>query len=106
MKYVNRALKEAKKSQQRFKHAALLVKGGAVIAFAFNTENTHAEVRAIKRAAKTKGCVLISIRAAADGRTANAYPCNNCCKAIKEAGITEVQYSVTGWDMLISKNVE
>lgn len=95
-KLINRAIKEAKKSQQRFKHAALILRAGAVISFAFNTENTHAEVRAIKRASSADRCTLISIRVNANGEPANAKPCLKCWNAMIKAGIEDVKYSNTG----------
>lgn len=90
----------AKKSPCHQRHVAIVVKGGAIIAYATNTIARHAEVRALKMAgARAAGATLFSLRLTPAGRIGNALPCQNCWHAIGKAGIAKTVWtrSETGW---------
>jgi len=77
----------AKKSPCHQRHVAIIVRGGAIIAYATNTLARHAEVRALKEAgSRAAGATLFSMRLTPAGRIGNAMPCQDCWQAIGEAG--------------------
>lgn len=93
---IKTAFKFAQKSDhQQFKHAAIVLKGGAVLAFGFNHEKVHAEVNALKKLwpNKRKGTHVISLRFTKTGM-GNSAPCDKCQKFMKENGIEKVTYTL------------
>ncbi len=85
----------AKSDHKHSFHAALVFKGGALKSFATNRGYRHAEVAALNKLwpSERKGCTLLSVRFTKTGLIANAKPCDECQKAIDEAGIGSVWYS-------------
>lgn len=58
--------------------------------------SVHAEVAAIRDAGRTnlQGGVLIVARVSPKGEQAMSKPCVNCQKALKDAGIKKVYYTI------------
>ncbi len=73
---------------------AVIVRGGAVVAFAANSGRwgRHAELRALGASGSVDGALMIVVR---DG-LAMARPCATCQGAIRDAGIRKVYYSNNG----------
>ena len=104
---MNRAIKFAKESTERHKHACLIVRGGSLQAFGINSNRNipgiiqeidelgvHAEIAALKRCNRTDDAVAYIARVNAKGKPGMSRPCPNCIKALKEAGIRKVVYTV------------
>jgi len=99
------ALREALKVPHQHRHGALvLASGGRVLAKGCNDyqKGKHAEISALNKVPHdAKGSVeeLIVVRARRDkanGPFALSKPCPQCQKAMKEAGVKTVRYSVDG----------
>lgn len=95
-------VKLAKRSKHHSqKHAAFLFKGGAVIAMANNTPQTHAEVNAMRSVIAywgdwhkpLKDFIILSVRIGKSGLLRNAYPCSACREHIRSRGIRTILYS-------------
>jgi deoxycytidylate deaminase len=87
-------------------HACLIVRGGGILAMGYNHGSCHAETMALKQiwGNKRKGATLISIRITkGQNLLANAKPCPNCEKAIRESGIKKVYYSTEQRTMELMK---
>lgn len=96
-------------STHRFKHGAVLVKGGRVISRATNKSRVHdswvkfqdrencgvhAEAAALSRVGNSaKGAVMYVARVNPHGNPANSKPCPNCHKALVDAGVSKVVYT-------------
>lgn len=90
------ARKLAKKAQHTFAfHAAIVEKGGAIVATGYNHDWLHAERVAIGKLwpSKRNKCKLWSIRVTKGGKLANARPCTACEAYIRASGIKVVWYS-------------
>lgn len=106
---LSQALDLALTSSHRFKHGAILVKGGRVITRATNKSRVHdswvkfqerekcgihAEAAALARVGnQAKGAVMYVARVNQGGKPANSKPCPNCHKALVEAGVSKVVYT-------------
>lgn len=84
----------ARSDHDQFKHATLVLKGGAVISFGTNLGKRHSEVVALSKIwpNKRKGCRIVNVRIRRDGSYGNSRPCNKCMKFLKENGIKTVSY--------------
>lgn len=98
-RYVNLALRRLSLSTHpKHRLVAVIVRGGAVVAFAANSGRwgRHAEVRALGAFGSARrdldGAIMIVVR---DG-LALAKPCLACQGVIKEAGISKVWFSAAG----------
>jgi len=111
-KWQARAVKIAKKStyKERFRHGAVLVKGGSVIQEGFNSFNyssfyhrfsewgiEHAEASALHQVSKSKttGAVLYVVRINKEGYTRYSKPCLSCIKLAQFCGVRKIVYSIT-----------
>lgn len=95
-KYTKLIIRLAFKSGHKWaKHAALVLKGGAVVATGFNHEWNHAEVSALQKLwpNKRRGTTVWSIRLTRTGRLAEAKPCPACDQFLRENGVKAVVYS-------------
>lgn len=105
IRYYNLALEIAKNSDCRYKHGAVIIRGGNVIATGINkiTYNKytkhygghcitiHAEMKAIMNAAQNvRGTTLYSARS--KGHKAISTPCGVCTVLMLEAGIYHIVY--------------
>lgn len=102
----------AEMSTEKFRHGAIIMKGGSVISVGVNRARNHpsvvshpkqeaavhAEVAAIKsaRGADLRGAVIYVARVLRDGSPAMSKPCEYCQEAIAAAGIKKVFYTIDG----------
>lgn len=96
MRRLNRAKKVAAQSPCNYRHAAIVFKGGVIVAEAHNTQQMHAEVAALKHAriwTKAKRLTLLSVRITASGMLRCAKPCPACMKYMLDNGVSTVLYS-------------
>lgn len=91
---------------KQFHHAAIVLKGGAIMAFATNVGWNHAEASALNKIWKSerKGCVLISVRFTGSGLLANAKPCLKCQAVINESKLAAVWYSTANREFIKAQN--
>lgn len=83
------------------KHASLVVKGGAILAFGYNHDNRHSEVVALSKLwpSKRRGCTIINLRVKRNGEFGNSYPCARCQKFLLDNGVRKViLLTPTGWE--------
>lgn len=71
-----------KSTHKQHHHAAILTRGGAIIATGYNHETRHAEMVALGQLFpdNAKGCTLYSFRWRKNGTWGNAKPCSECAK--------------------------
>jgi len=106
---LKRTVAIAKTSQERHKHACIIVKGGAIQGYGVNTRRNipgiidnidalgdHAEARALKNSTKTEGAVAFIARVNKNDQERMSRPCPKCIKALKEAGIKKIVYTIDG----------
>lgn len=108
---LNRALELSKLSTySKFKHGAIIVKGGHTIAVGVNRltnhpdhvedpkvqSSVHAEIAALNACRKTdlNGASIYVARIYKSGEPAMSKPCENCQKALRERGIKKVYYTI------------
>lgn len=100
----------AKLSSSKFRHGAIIVKSGRVLAVGINRDTNHpdivtdpltgssihAEVAALKACKKSdlKGATIYIARVGKMGQQAMSKPCINCQKALIEAGIDRVYFTI------------
>lgn len=80
----------------KFRHGALLIKGGSVIAFAHNTRQ-HAEAAVLKKvtAQQAKNSIMWTARINKNDIIGNSYPCSECIDVIEKFGVKEVYYTTS-----------
>lgn len=91
-----RAKKLAKTSQHWWAHhAAIVMRGGAVLSAEPNGASAHAEQRALGRLwpSKRRGTKVLSIRINGQGELAMAKPCPDCEAYLAANGVKTVLYS-------------
>lgn len=113
MRYLNKALELAKRSTERHRHGAVLVKNGNVLSWGYNKmkshplvfgdnaedliknhSGVHAEVDAIRKVANPENAVLYVARLRRTGEPGLSKPCDRCEKAIADAGIKKVIFTI------------
>lgn len=111
--YLDKATELAKKSTyRRARHGAIIVKNGRIIARGINKMKTsaknlgtaefskhaslHAEIAALRNAspANLRGAHIFVARVLRNDEPAMSKPCPNCLKAIQEAGIKKIYYTI------------
>lgn len=110
VRFLNAALEVAGISNLKQRHGAVIVKGGKIVTFGFNTSRNlsvtdlpgndytyHAEHNAIKTASREvlQGSRLYVARLSRRGLPALSRPCDYCMNTILRAGIKEIIYSVS-----------
>lgn len=96
MKFISFAKKLARRStHEQFRHATIIVKGGAVLSYGYNHRDIHSEIMALNKLwpSKRVGTTLINIRLGKDGSFRNSQPCLLCHKEIKESRVARVYYT-------------
>ena len=108
-KYLDRALTIASLSDVKQRHGALIVKGGRVVSFGFNSQRNlphdnvpsgdytyHAEQSAIKVCPDETldGARIYIARLSRRGLPALSRPCDQCMVRILKAGIKEIIYTI------------
>lgn len=91
MKFLNLALKCARRSIDNHRHGCVIVSGGRPIAMAHNTysNSRHAETKAMFKL-NCVGATLYVARIRKEQPAGMSAPCVNCLKSIREAGIRRV----------------
>ncbi len=81
--------------------AALIIRGGAVIAARANLQawGRHAELRALGAVRDARGCTLVIVRA----EFRMSKPCAVCQQAIKARGISRVVYCDWQGSMVVER---
>jgi tRNA(Arg) A34 adenosine deaminase TadA len=103
----------AMESRERTRHGCIIVNGGAVQSKGTNTyrnqpgiiEDTnalsvHAEINALKRSGNVSGAVAYISRVNNLGEPRQSRPCPECLKALKDAGVKRIIYTVNGEEYL------
>lgn len=96
------AYKEALKGTGQHRHGAVVMgNGGRILAKACNNygNGNHAEIRALKRIphdARESATVIVVVRAMKRKKFGLSRPCPDCQRAIREANIKIVYYSLDG----------
>lgn len=104
------ASKIANLSDVKMRHGCAIYKGGSILAVGKNSSRTHgkfitgyntnysehAEIATLRQVNKKnlKGSVLYVSRVRRDGKEMMSRPCADCEKAILEAGIKKVVYTL------------
>ncbi|WP_422396788.1 hypothetical protein [Streptomyces klenkii] len=100
------ALKQARRSQCRFRVGAVLVQGGRTLALASNVPRNspsidykhasfHAEEVIVRRVGAAPRAVLYVARVDRAGSPMLARPCRRCQFALYAAGITRAHYTTS-----------
>jgi deoxycytidylate deaminase len=109
--YLDIAVRLAESSDASFKHGAVIVRGGSVLAVGvnkwknrdlpptppdvYNPDITvHAEIDALSRVKDARGTTVYIARVTRSGDERFSRPCNRCEKALIEAGVKRVVYTV------------
>jgi tRNA(Arg) A34 adenosine deaminase TadA len=100
-------------SNERTKHGCVIVKSGAVQSKGTNTYrnqpgiieeiealSVHAEINAIRRGSNLRGAVAYIARVNNSGEKRQSRPCPDCLKALKDAGVKRIVYTVSGEEYL------
>jgi deoxycytidylate deaminase len=107
--YIDRAIQNAYNSDMTFKHGAVIVKGGKVIADGWNSSyggrcirgdfSMHAERDAIFdclwRRVDISGADIYVVRISKTGILQNSRPCPRCSEQIIKHGIVNIYYSIS-----------
>lgn len=107
--FINAAREQAYRSDMRFKHGAVIVKDGEIVARGFNYiykgrrsmnhYSMHAERSAIYNALHCKidleGASIYVVRLNKRGNLSHSKPCYHCAKKILELNIKRTYYSVS-----------
>lgn len=84
----------ATKSEKKFRHSALVLKGGALISSGYNKDARHAEIHGLRaiwhKTNYYRGATLISIRIKKNGSYGHSRPCINCMGTIIDRGISKI----------------
>lgn len=76
-------------------HAAIVTRGGAVVAQGYNHGQVHAEVHALSKLwpSERVGTRVWSLRLTWGGKLAMARPCGRCQEYLRTSGVKVVYYS-------------
>lgn len=85
----------AKSKHACHKHAAIVVRGGAIVSFAVNHHEMHAEVAALKKLwpSERRGTKVYSLRLRRSGTLGLAKPCTECEEFMSKNGVKQVFYT-------------
>lgn len=109
--FLDVAVRMAETSEAEFKHGAVVVRGGRVLALGVNkwknrdmppTTSTeynphltvHAEVDALSRVKNARGATIYVARVSKHGEERFSRPCPRCEKVLIAAGVKRVVYTV------------
>lgn len=94
---LRRSLKEAKRSDHyHHRHATLLFRGSVLCSAGYNQGWKHSEIMAlngVKHKGGAKGMTVFNIRVTKGGRIGRSKPCEDCKKALVDAGVKAVWYT-------------
>ncbi|MGW2557557.1 hypothetical protein [Streptomyces sp. NPDC001635] len=102
--YLELAVKQAMRSQCRYRVGAVLTRGGRILACSCNRYRNssvvdyrhatfHAEEVLLRLARSTYGTVIYVARVNKAGRAVMARPCTRCQKALASSGISRAHYT-------------
>lgn len=113
--FLNLAMRAAESSDCQQRHGAIVVRGGSVLAIGVNKWRNditmagilhdqgrsadisiHAEIDALSRVSNPRGATIYIARVNRRGKARLSKPCDNCAKALKDAGISKIVYTLTG----------
>lgn len=113
--FLNLAMRAAESSDCQQRHGAIVVRGGSVLAIGVNKwrndvtmagilhdegrssdVSIHAEIDALSRVSNPRGATIYIARVNRRGKARLSKPCDNCAKALKNAGISKIVYTLTG----------
>lgn len=121
---INAAIKAAKMSDNEYKMAAVLFKGGAIIRIATNSTKTiqyrkkffkfdptrHCEMAVMHNVPRDiiKECSIFIVRINNHNQLASGKPCSACIAALKEAGVSKAYFTnyLGGIDKINPQNVD
>ena len=108
-RYLNLAKNVAMSSSERMMHGAVIVKSNRVLSVGINkfrnhpdiipeeqiktSCSVHAEADALRKIKDARGATIYVARINRRGKQRLSRPCDNCYKAIKEAGINKIIYT-------------
>lgn len=84
-----------KARHKNHRHAAIIYRGGNIVAQGVNHDQTHAEVQALNKLwpDHRKDTTLVSIRMTRGGKLGMAKPCPECEAYCRTWGVKKVVYS-------------
>ena len=104
------AVRAAEASEVDQRHGSVVVKSGRVMSIGvnkwrnrdllkpeggYNTHLTvHAEIDALSRVTDARGAVVYIARVGKDGSEKFSRPCDRCAKALQDAGVKQVIYTI------------
>lgn len=76
------------------KHATLVMKGGALLAWGFNHDDLHSERVALSKLWPNKraGTAVINIRVTRSGSIGISWPCGSCLQFLVGNGVQKVTF--------------
>jgi deoxycytidylate deaminase len=93
------ALRLARKSNHpdSFRHVAIVIRGGAIVATGHNHDMVHAEVAALNKLwpSERVGVRVWSIRIGRNDQVKFAKPCAKCARYLRESGVRQVFYTTS-----------
>jgi len=108
--FLDLAGRVAEASEVTHRHGAVVVKAGKPVSLGINkwrnremltpgkgynpNLTVHAEIDALSRVADARGAIVFVARVGKAGDQKFSRPCNNCAKALAEAGVKAVVYTV------------
>lgn len=112
--FLNLAMRVSASSDCVQKHGAVIVRGGSVLAVghnkwrnilsnvvtnAYNNQRNgdvavHAEIDALSRVSNPNGATIYIARISPKGKPLLSKPCPACAKALDDAGISKIVYTV------------
>lgn len=85
----------AKSTNKRYRHVAIVERGGSIVAVGWNHFEIHAEYHALNKLwpSEVRGTKVWSLRFTKTGKLAMAKPCPTCETFLKKWGVKAVWYS-------------
>ena len=87
-----------KSNHDHYKHACIVLKGGAIQATGYNYNNTHSEISALNQLwpSKRRNTIVFNLRFTNNG-LGNSAPCNRCRTYMIKSGVSQSWYWEDGF---------